>query len=136
MLEVLAVTFDNATVAFAAGELTFAVVLLGGLSEKLALRWSKLDFCWCTKNAFCWGRVSLVFQTRMAAIGRTWIAAYRGTSIGCNGQTFESEGGAVSEFATAGVASSTSDATCTQWRRSMARIAKSFRIGVDSQLER
>ena len=33
MLEALAVTFDNATVAFAVGELTFAVVWLGGLSE-------------------------------------------------------------------------------------------------------
>ena len=67
----------------------------------------------------------------MAAIRRAWIAAYRGTSIGCNGQTFESEGGAVSEFATAGIASGTSDTTCAQWRRSMACIAEFFRIGVD-----
>ena len=58
----LAVAFDNATVAFAAGELTFAVVWLGGLSEKLALRWSKLDFCWCTKNAFVGGEYPWYFK--------------------------------------------------------------------------
>ena len=62
MLEALAVTFDNATVAFAVGELTFAVVWLGGLSEKLALRWSKLDFCWCTKNAFVGGEYPWYFK--------------------------------------------------------------------------
>ena len=55
VLEVLTVTFDNTAAACLLDEFGFAVVLLGGLKEKLALRWSKLDFCWCTKNAFVGG---------------------------------------------------------------------------------
>ena len=133
MLEALAVTFDNATVAFAVGELTFAVVWLGGLSEKLALRWSKLDFCWCTKNAFVGGEYPWYFKPEWLLLEGLGLLPIEALVL--MDRLLNRREGLFRKLDSPLRIADTS-VLPLQWRRSMARIAKSFRIGVDSQLER